>query len=61
MTETLVLALPNFNQMLEVKCDASNVEIGVVLSQGRHLIAYFSENLNDSRRTLSMTESFILL
>jgi hypothetical protein len=38
--------LPDFIKAFEVKCDASNIVIGVMLMQDRRPIAYFSEKHN---------------
>jgi len=49
----LILAHPNFNLLFEVKCDACGLGICVVLTQGRHLLAFFSKKLNGSRLNYS--------
>ena len=46
LTNVPLLTLPDFSKTFELECDASDVGLGVMLLQGGHLIAYFSEKIN---------------
>lgn len=47
MTTASVLALPEFTLSFHVECDASRVGMGVVLTQRRRPITYYSKALSD--------------
>ena len=44
--EAPILRNPNLYEVFKVAYDASGVDIGGILSQDSHYVAYFSEKLN---------------
>jgi hypothetical protein len=53
ITKKTILVLPDFRKTFQVRCDTSEVAIGVVLSQDNRHVAYFSEKLNDTKKNYS--------
>ncbi|GJZ55902.1 reverse transcriptase [Tanacetum coccineum] len=58
MTQTLVLALPDYNKTFVIETNTSRV--GVVLQQEGHLIAYLSKTLAPKHQSLSIYEKELL-
>lgn len=60
MTQAPVLALPNFNELFIVECDATRSGIGGVLMQNQRPIAFFSHALRDKNLFFSTYEKEML-
>lgn len=51
--EQPILTLLDFGNLFQVECDVSGIAIGAILSQEGNPIAYFSDNLNDTKQKYS--------
>ena len=60
MSTCPVLALPDFNHPFVLECDASSEDIGVVLMQNRHSIAFESRKLRELERLYSIYDKEML-
>ncbi|GJR51161.1 putative mitochondrial protein [Tanacetum coccineum] len=60
MIQSLVLALPNFDEEFVIKTDASGFGLGAVLQQNKHPIAYLSKTLALKHQSLSTYEKELL-
>jgi len=61
MTQTPVLALPNFQLQFTVETDACAEGIGAVLMQQGQPIAYLSKAIREKHKALSIYEEFLAL
>ena len=57
--ETL-LAYPNFNETFEIHRDASNQQLGAVISQNNQPVAFYSRKLNSAQVNYTTTERELL-
>lgn len=60
MTQTPVLALPDFQKPFTIKIDACGDDIGAILMQVGQPIAYLSKTLGDKHKALSIYEKEFL-
>ena len=51
-----LLAYPDFNAIFEIHTDASEVQIGAVISQKGKPIVFYSQKMNSSQKNCTTTE-----
>ena len=51
---------PNFNEVFEIHTDASDRQLGVVISQNRKPLAFYSRKLSGAQRNYTTTEQELL-
>ena len=56
LSHEVILAYPDFSQPFEIHMDASQMQLGAVISQNQKPIAFYSHKLNDAQTHYTMTE-----
>ena len=57
----VMLAFPDFNKMFDIHMDASDTQLGAVLSQDGKPVAFCSRKLNSAQKHCAMTERELLM
>jgi hypothetical protein len=60
LSKEVLLTYPNFNEPFEIHTDASDVQLGAVISQNSVPIAFCSRKLNKAQRNYTVTERELL-
>ena len=56
-----MLIFPDFNKVFEIHTDASDYQLGSVISQGKKPIAFYSKKLTATQRNYTVGEREMLL
>jgi hypothetical protein len=57
----VILSYPDFNKPFHIHTDASNCQLGAVISQDNHPIAFYSRKLQPAQIRYTTTERELLL
>ena len=60
VSQEILLAYPNFNELFEIHTDASDYQLGAVISQQGKPIAFYSRKLSPAQRNYTTTERELL-
>ena len=60
LAREVILAFPDFNKPFEIYTDASNTQLGAVITQDGKPIAFYSKKLNPAQTRYTTTEKELL-
>ena len=60
MAKETILTYPNFNEVFEIHTDASDRQLGAVISQNWKPLAFYSRKLSGAQRNYTTTEQELL-